>query len=128
MNWSRKLICRLFKLVPAESVPDDAPANQWLDLWDYKDAKVFWPRITKTQVWKEDLRPAYKHMLLKAMRALAMETDPTRFVALQQRVLLLNDLLEIPARAEAMADAALNNALASGNVRHLDEELRKVNR
>ena len=92
----------------------------WGDLLEARDMRPVWPRISKSQVWVNDLEPWFRQALLYTLFELARERDPEHVIRLQERAKLLNEWLEAPILAMARQNALLNN-LAETN-RFIPEE------
>jgi hypothetical protein len=124
-NWLRRLACRWLDLVPAAAPKE----NSWegiADAWACKNHKVTWPRVTMSEVWRTELEPYYRQMLLSSLVRLAHETDADKLRMLQERAKLLNEWLETPRLAEARMNAALDNALGSGDKRQLRAQMERA--
>lgn len=117
----RRWICRLFGLVPVEET------SSWHDLWQHKDARPVWPRVTRSDTWRNELEPRYKRMLLETFVAAAREQDANRKRILDARAVVLLDFLEEPRIAEMRAEFALTNAYRSGRRDVLDAEMERAN-
>lgn len=127
--WLRGLVCRWFSLVPAESGVRE-PENNWdhiADVWAVREHRVTWPRVTMSDVWRNELEPYYRQLLLSSLVRMAHERDPETIRMLQERAKLLNEWLETPRLAEARMNAAMDNALGLGNKARLREQLERAN-
>lgn len=126
-------MCKWFSLRPAEEVvglPPSTAASSWDDLgdlWEVRGKKVVWPRVAFAPVYKDELEPWFRTMLLQTFIAIAHEKDPSRIVWLQARATLLNDLLEQPRLAMAKVEAAMENARGKGNHVQVERQLRDMN-
>lgn len=102
----RRLLCRLFRLVPSETASAPSPwrIKAWDDVLAAKDVDPVWPIIAATETWSRHLVPAYRKMLVQTLFLLATEPDERRKLELQIQAQLINRLLEQPAMAQQRDD------------------------
>ena len=94
--------------------PPDRDLAVWEDLDTFAEMLPDWGIIAGSAVYKDQLAPWFKRMLLETMRRMAIEPDPDKVRLMQIRAQLLEGLLTEPYLALSRKSAAMENRRMSG--------------
>ena|SRR5690349_3385188 len=86
----------------------------WDDLNEFAAFRPAWPLIVKSDVWRKELEPWLKRLLLETDAKLRVEPDADMVRRYQVRALLLDGLLQQPQIEIARMQAQIDNLYASG--------------
>ncbi len=89
----------------------------WDKLLDDRNFQIVWARVSRSDIWKDNLEPHFRRMLIDSLLAMAKADDPALVVRHQEQARMLSFILEQPLRAEMMESAAREHAIKTGKLK-----------